>query len=89
MYSVLVGKSRTPASSLSHHGHVSKLSQVPFQNFLPTCEDINKMKVNLVTIVSQVLTWYVSALNLLSKAIPRHITHQYSTEMSKSQRWWY
>ena len=83
MYSILVGKSRTPAPSLSHSGHVSKLSQVPTSNFLPTCEDVNKVKANLIIIVSRVLTQYITALIPLSKAIPKHIIHQYSTEMSK------
>ena len=83
MYSVLVGKSRTPAPSLSHSSHVSKLSQVPSSSFLPTCDDVHKVKANLVIIVSRVLTQYITALTPLSKAIPKHITHRYSTEMSK------
>ena len=83
MYSVLVGKSCTPAPSLSHSSHVSKLSQVPSSSFLPTCDDVHKVKTNLVIIVSRVLTQYITALTPLSKAIPKHITHRYSTEMSK------
>ena len=83
MYSVLVGKSCTPAPQLSHTGHISKLSQVPSTMILPTCDDVNKVNSNLIIIVSRVLTQYLSALTPLSKAIPKHITHQYSTEMSK------
>lgn len=83
MYSVLVSKSRTPAPSLSHTGHLSDLSQVPPSMFLPTCDDVIKVKSNLVILVSRVLTQYLSALTPLSKAIPKHITHQYTTEMSK------
>ena len=83
MYSVLIGKSRTPAPALSHSGHVSKLSEVPSTNFLPTCEDVSKVKANLVIIISRVLTQYIKSLTPFSKAIPKHIPHEYSTEMSK------
>lgn len=37
---------------------------------------------NLVTIVSRILTQYIVALSPLSKAVPKHIIHQYSSEMA-------
>ena len=83
MYSVLVGKSRTPAPELSHSGQLSMISQAPSEMFLPTCDDVNKVKSTLAILVSRVLTQYISGLAPFSKAIPKHIVHRYSTEMSK------
>ena len=83
MYSVLAGKSRTPAPQLSHFGHLSSVSKVTPAMILPTTEDIAIVKSNLVVLVSHILTQYVSGLAPFSKAISKHITHKYSTEMSK------
>lgn len=82
-FSVLVGRSRTPAPSLSHTGHSSKIHEASPDMFLLTCEDIAKVKSNLVVLVSRVLTTYFSGLAPLSKAFPKHISHAYSIEMSK------
>ena len=83
MFSLLVGKSRTPAPELSHSGHVSKMSEATAEMFLPSCEDVTAVKSNLVVLVSRVLTTYFSGLAPLSKAVPKHISHKYSTQMSK------
>lgn len=83
MFSLLVGLSRTPAPHLPHTGYVSKVSEVPSELFLPTYEDVSKVKSNLVILVSRVLTQYISGLIPLRKAIPNHILHMYSKEMSK------
>ena len=83
MYGVLIGKSRTPAPVLSHSGQISKLSEVPSSDFLPTSEDVSKVKDNLVIIISRVLTQYIEGLIPFSKSILKHIPHEYSTEMSK------
>ena len=40
------------------------------------------MKNNLVALVSRILTHYIQGISCLSKAIPQHITHRYSKEMS-------
>ncbi len=66
MYSVLIGKSRTPAPALSHSGQISKLSQIPSTNFLPSCEDVSKMKANLVIIISRVFTQCIEGLTPFS-----------------------
>ncbi len=83
MFSLLVGRSRTPAPLLPHTGVLSKLSEVPVDFFLPTSADIVKVKANLVVIVSRVLTQYIHGLAPFSKAVTKHILHQYSDEMSQ------
>lgn len=83
MFSILASKSRTPAPSLSHSGTISQLCRLTPNSFLPTCEDVEAVKSNLVVIVSRVLTQYISALAPLSKSITKHIRHRYSTEMSQ------
>ena len=50
---------------------------------MPTCDDVQSAKSNLVIIVSRVLTQYISALAPLHKSIEAHIKHKYSSEMSK------
>ena len=62
MSSVHVGKSRTPATSLSHSGQLSAAPRLPPSTFLPTRDDVDRVKVNLVVIVSRVLTQYISGL---------------------------
>ena len=84
MFSILASKSRTPAPSLSHSGTINcKVSELSPSVFLPTCEDVEKVKSNLVIIVSRVLTRYISGLVPLSKSIEKHIKHRYATQMSK------
>ena len=83
MFSMLVGRSRTPAPQLSHIGQVSKMSEVPSELFLPSCDDVHKVKSNLVTLVGRILTQYIAGLIPLHKAVPKHILHKYSTEMSQ------
>ena len=83
MYSVLAGKSRTPAPQLSHVGHISSVSDVTPEMILPTTEDTAAVTSNLVVLVSRVLTQYLSGLSPFSKAISKHITHKYTAEMSK------
>ena len=56
MFSVLVGRSRTPAVELSHTGQLSKLSEVPTELILPTIHDIQAVKGNLVVLVGRILT---------------------------------
>ena len=79
MYSMLVGRSRTPAIELPRTGHVAHLDSLPADFFLPTASDVQAVKVNLVTIVNR----YIHHLSPLSKSIPKHILHKYSGEMSR------
>lgn len=83
MVSILASKSRTPAPSLSHSGMMSRVSDLSPSVFLPTCDDVDRVKSNLVIIVSRVLTLYISSLSPLKKSIEQHIRHRYSTEMSR------
>ena len=83
MYSMLVGRSRTPAIELPRTGQVAPLMSIPSDFFLPTVADVQCVKSNLVTIVSCILTRYIHDLSPLSKSIPQHILHKYSRQMSR------
>ena len=85
MFSMLVGRSRTPAPHLSHVSQVLEISQAKHEGFLPGVEDARKVHVkgNLVIIVGRILTKYIVGLLPLAKAIPKHIQHEYSREMFK------
>ena len=85
MYSILVGRSRTQtqAEALSRTGSVGSLRSMSSSLFLPSAEDIQCVKNNLVILVSRVLTQYIKELQPLSKVVPKHIMHEYSAEMSK------
>ena len=50
---------------------------------MPLQEDADKIKGNLVTIVSRVLKQYISGLIPLRNSILKHIRHIYTTEMSR------
>ena len=83
MYSILAGRSRTPALHLSDEGTVADLAGLSYTEFLPTHHDVERVTSNLVVIVSRVLTEYKSDLSPLSKAVIKHIPHKYSAQMSK------
>ncbi len=82
MFSILVGRSRTPGPQFPHVGQISKLSEVPADFFLPTSDDVSRVKTNLTHLVSRVLTKYIPGLVCFAKIVPKHITHTYSKEMS-------
>ena len=73
MYSILTSKSRTPAPSLSHSGTIGKVSDLSSCVFLPTRDDVETVKSNLVIIVSRVLTQYIASLSPLRKSVKQHI----------------
>ena len=77
MYSILVGRSRTPAPELQDTGTVSKLEEIPNDSFLPQSTDIQAVKANLVILVRRILTEF------LTKVVPKHILHQYSNKMAE------
>lgn len=83
MYSILAGKSRTPEKSLSRTGVVASLKSQCSFSYLPSREDAQIVKNNLVTLVSQILTQYIQGMSCLSKFVPQHIMHKYSKEMSR------
>lgn len=82
MYSINVGRTRTPAPELQHSGHLSQLKEVPVESFLPERKDVVAVKNNLVVLISRILTQYFPALGFLAKVVPKHILHRYSKEMS-------
>lgn len=83
MYSILAGRSRTPAPDLSHTGSLSDLTNLSVDSFLPQKRDIFATKSNLVVLVSRILVEYFPALKFLSVVVPKHIHHKYSKEMAK------
>ena len=84
MFSILVGRSRTPAPELPHiGGTLSVLDGMPATDFLPTRSDVVSIKRNLADIISRILTKHISGLTPLSKAVPKHILHPYSHQMAQ------
>ena len=79
-FSLLVGRSRTPALELPFTGQLSKLAETPNEFFLPKRADVLAVKENLVILVARILTEYFTALAPFSELVPKHILH---TEMSK------
>lgn len=85
MFSLLVGRSRTPAPDLLHvGGQLSTLNDLTPDFFLPTAAVVKSVKNNLVQIVCRILTTYITGLAPLAKIVPQHILHRYSREMSQS-----
>ena len=80
MYSILVARSRTQASLLPHTGQLSTLTEVPGKFFLPSCDDLSKLKSNLVILVSRIIT---DQLFSYRKVVTKHILHPYSKEMTE------
>ena len=83
MYSILIGRSRTQNSLLPYSGQVSSFADVSAEFFLPTADDVNDLKANLVILVSRALTDYFPQLASFRKVIEKHIQHRYSREMSQ------
>lgn len=83
MFTMIVGRSRTPAPELSHEGQVSSLDEVPADFFIPNSSDIERAKANLVTLVARKLTRHITGLVRFAKVVPKHILHVYSKEMAE------
>ena len=84
MFSILVGRSRTPAPELPHGlGNPSLLDGLCSDYFLPSSDDVRAIKENLVKIISRILTKNISWLTPLAKYVPQHILHHYSREMAQ------
>lgn len=83
MYSIIVARSRTQGSLLPHTGQVSSLDEVPADFFLPSCDDVNKLRANLIVLVSRMLTEYIPQLASFRKYVTKHIEHCYTKEMSE------
>ena len=83
MYSVLVARSRLPALDLPQTGQVSDVMSLSPADLLPSKDDIEKVKLNLVVLVSRLITTHFKDLSAFSKVVCKHITHKYSQEMSR------
>ena len=83
MFSVIVGKSRNPATELPFMGQLAQLDDIPTQFFLPSSSDVAAVKDDLAVLVGRILTQNFRALEPFSKAVPKHILHKYSGVMSK------
>ena len=77
MFSLLAGRSRTPAPELSHSGGggLLTLDRLSTECFLPSSSDVSSVKNNLVDIISRTLTHYITGLvpfakNIFSISIP-------------------
>lgn len=81
MFSLLVGRSRTPAPELPFTGQLSQLDVVSANYFLPKSSDVAAVKKNLIILVGRILTEYFPALAPFSKVVPKHILHRYSAQM--------
>ena len=83
MYSLLAVQSRVlspvPEATVSVPGFAS----LPPSAFLPTPQDITAIHDNLMVLVSRVLCKHMKPLSFLSKVLPAHISHRYSSEMAK------
>ena len=82
-YSMVVGCSRVPEEGLEKTGQVADLSSKTAEFFLLTKADVEGAKKNLEILVCRIMTEYMHDLSPLSKAVPKHISHQYSSEMAK------
>jgi len=67
MFSMLAGKSRTPALELPFTGQLSQLALTPPESFLPMASDIAEVKKNLTVIVGCILTEYFPTLTCFSR----------------------
>ena len=82
MYSILAVKGRIEPPSSSQDFNCSRLSTIPTSSILPTSSDVSAVQSNLVVLVSRVLCKYVKSLSYCSSAVPHHIDHVHSKEMS-------
>ena len=59
------------------------IGEIPLQEILPTCQDEVIMRANLALLVRRVLAKYMPFFGALAKGLERHITHEFSKEMSQ------
>ena len=83
MFSMIVGRSRTPAPELPFRGQIARLGDALPACFRPSGSEVAALKANHVTLVGRILTEFIPSLAPFSKVVPKHIRHRYSAEMSK------
>ena len=71
MYSSVTGKSRIPATDLSHTGYVADIATLEPESFLPHSKEIDAIKKNMIVIVSKHLAHYIPAFATVKKTCPK------------------
>ncbi len=75
MYSMLVVKSRVQSAGLSTASRASNLTDCSVLDFLPSQHDLDKIRGDLVILVSRILCKYIKSLKPLLSSVDKHITH--------------
>lgn len=83
MYSMLVVRGRVSEPNLSSTGSTVDLSTLKPESFLPNESDVRELRLNLCVLVGQVLCQYMKCLKPFSSTVPKHVPHQYYSEMSQ------
>lgn len=83
MYSLLIVCART-LGPLSMTGTTGNLKSMSAKCFLPTKDDIQKIKLNLILLIGQILCTHIKCLQPLAKFLPQHIPHKYYSEMANA-----
>ena len=73
MFSLVVGKGRTPAPELSFTSQLSQLTDTSSGYFLPSSTDVAAVKNNLVTLVGRILIEYFPSLACFPKYSGFHL----------------
>ena len=71
MYSIVAGKSRIPATDLSHTGYVADITTLEPESFLPHSKEVDAIKKNMKVIVSRHLAHYIPAFATVKKTCPK------------------
>ena len=74
MYCILAGRSRTPATHVTSTRHHAGVSAVTVEDLLPSTDDIQAVKSNLVVLVSRIPTRYIDGLTPFAKLVPESIS---------------
>ena len=83
MFSMLAVRSRVQSHPSPSSGSGLTLASMSPSAFLPTQDDIRKLKQNLVVLVGRILCKYIRSLANFSSLLPDHILHCYSNEMKQ------
>lgn len=82
MYSLLLVSARTLGST-SMSGSTGDLKSLQAKGFLPSKDDVHKIKLNLTVLIGRILCTYIKCLQPFLDLLPQHIPHKYYTEMAK------
>lgn len=83
LYSLVLVCGRICDSSLSTTGTTGDLRQCSAGSFLPTKDDVRKMKLNLTVLISRILCTYIKCLQPFKKFLSQHIPHVYHEQMAE------